>query len=227
MQKIAPPKSIESLLHRAHALSGRKLAEIAAECRQPIPSSQKRAKGWIGQLLELALGADGGSQALHDFLALGVELKSLPIAENGYARESTYVCTVPLTDLTGCSWSESWIARKLHRVLWIPVEAFRHQSLGERRVGQPILWQPNSWETSALQADWEELVEFIALGDVEEINGQFGQYLQIRPKAADAKARRLGINVDGYNSLTLPRGFYLRPKFTKQILDRNLYFVSE
>ncbi len=223
MQKLAPPESIESLLLRANALSGRTLADIAADCHAPVPHSQKQAKGWIGQLLESALGADGGSQAIHDFLALNVELKSLPIAESGYARESTYVCTVPLTDLISCSWPESWIARKLQQVLWIPVEAFRHQSIAERRVGQPIFWRPNSWESSALQADWEELVELIALGDIEELNGHFGQYLQIRPKAAHSRSRRMSISHSGYNSLTLPRGFYLRPQFTKVILDTYLY----
>jgi DNA mismatch repair protein MutH len=226
MNIIRPPETTEELMRRAQSLCGLSLNEVAAKLSWPVPQSQTYAKGWIGQLLEAALGANGGSQAIHDFTQLGIELKSLPIADNGYARESTYVCTTPLTDLVNSTWSKSWIARKLQQVLWIPVEAFQDQPMACRRVGQAILWQPDDRDTAALRADWEELMEMIALGRINEISAHLGQFLQIRPKAANAQARRLGVNTDGQNSLTLPRGFYLRPQFTRQILDKHLYQIS-
>lgn len=39
--------------------------------------------------------------------------------------------------------------------------------MGERRIGTPILWEPDPHELQLLQQDWEEIMELIALGKVE------------------------------------------------------------
>ncbi|MFT5448000.1 MAG: DNA mismatch repair protein MutH, partial [Gammaproteobacteria bacterium] len=62
---------------------------------------------------------------------------------------------------------------------------------------------------------------FIVLGEVDNLSAHHGQCLQIRPKAADSRARRWGVNEHGVRVQTLPRGFYLRPKFTAAILQRS------
>jgi DNA mismatch repair protein MutH len=61
-------------------------------------------------------------------------------------------------------------------------------------------------------------MDMITMGELEQITAHQGQYLQIRPKAANAKALRKGINSEGEEILTLPRGFYVRTKLTIQIL---------
>jgi DNA mismatch repair protein MutH len=61
-------------------------------------------------------------------------------------------------------------------------------------------------------------MDMIATGELEQITAHQGQYLQIRPKAANTKTLRNGINDEGEEILTLPRGFYLRTSFTKQLL---------
>ena len=58
----------------------------------------------------------------------------------------------------------------------------------------------------------------IGRGDVEAITGHLGQALQVRPKAANAKARGWGLDEDGVRVQRLPRGFYLRANFTHEIL---------
>ena len=61
-------------------------------------------------------------------------------------------------------------------------------------------------------------MELIAIGNIEKITARHGQYLQLRPKAADGKALTDAIGLEGKIIQTRPRGFYLRKEFTQQIL---------
>ncbi|ADE16496.1 DNA mismatch repair endonuclease mutH [Nitrosococcus halophilus Nc 4] len=216
---IAPPTSEDEVLARVQALAGLPLGQIAAHLGRRMPGNLRRAKGWVGELLELALGATSGSQAAPDFPHLGVEMKTLPLRADGRPKESTYVCTVPLTGFDIC-WETSWVRRKLSRVLWVPVEADTGVPLSERRVGMALLWSPSAEEEAILRADWEELMEMVCLGQLESITAHHGVYLQIRPKAANGRALCEGIGTNGEPVLTLPRGFYLRSGFTTTLLGR-------
>ncbi len=55
-----------------------------------MPAEPQRRKGWAGQLLNLALGADAGQQSLPDFTKLGIELKTLSFIGHGKPLESTF-----------------------------------------------------------------------------------------------------------------------------------------
>ena len=78
---------------------------------------------------------------------------------------------------------------------------------------------------AALRADWEEFMDLICLGRIDEISAHFGTYLQIRPKAASARSRRWAVGAAGTPVRTLPRGFYLRTRFTAAILESG-YLVA-
>lgn len=220
MQRLSAPQSETELMHRAQALAGQTLGSVAAQWRITIPDNLKRQKGWVGQLLELALGADAESLPEPDFRDIGVEMKTLPIDAQGKPRESTYVCTVPLDDLE-TTWESSWVRRKLSRVLWLPVEAEPSIPLADRRIGTAILWSPHHEEEQALRLDWEELGEMIRMGELESITARMGSVLQIRPKAANSQVRCRSTGADGESILTHPRGYYLRPGFTYAILQRH------
>ncbi len=221
ISRPVPPKSEAELMQRANTLAGRTLSEVALECGVAMPQDLRRHKGWVGQLLELALGADAESLPEPDFRLIGVEMKTLPIDRNGRPRESTYVCTVPLDEGMEASWGESWICRKLSRVLWLPVEAEADIPLAQRRIGTPLLWSPDEAETLALRRDWEELGDMIRMGELESITARMGTVLQIRPKAANSKVTCQSIGADGEAITTHPRGYYLRPAFTHAILQRH------
>jgi DNA mismatch repair protein MutH len=214
---VSPPATEEEMLGRAQELAGLTVGQIAASLGRSAPRDLRRAKGWIGELLEQALGATSGSQAAPDFPELGVEMKTLPLRADGQPKESTYVCTVPLTEVDAC-WETSWVRGKLSRVLWLPVEADAGVPLPERRVGRALLWSPTAEEEAVLRADWEELMDMVCLGQLEHITACHGVYLQIRPKAANSRALCPGIGANGERILTLPRGFYLRSSFTAAIL---------
>ncbi|HEY0634040.1 MAG TPA: DNA mismatch repair endonuclease MutH [Gammaproteobacteria bacterium] len=220
-----PPESIDELMKRATAIAGMRLGQLAQQWNVAVPLDLRREKGWVGQLIERALGASAASLAEPDFQLIGVELKTIPLDRHGRPRESTYVCTVPLeTEAMGQRWEISWVRRKLATVLWMPVEGDNTIALAERRIGNPLLWCPTAEEEALLRNDWEELMEMICTGQLESITASLGEALQIRPKAASASVRGRAIGVEGTLVRTNPRGFYLRSRFTAAILQRS--FIS-
>ncbi|HHE3649180.1 TPA: DNA mismatch repair endonuclease MutH [Pasteurella multocida] len=216
------PQTEQELLQRAQVIAGLRFADLAQSLHMPVPPDLKRDKGWVGMLIETALGATAGSKAEQDFAHLGIELKTLPINAQGMPLETTFVSLAPLTQNVGVSWENSHVRHKLSKVLWILVEGERQIPLSERRVGQPILWQPSAQQELCLKRDWEELMEYISLGKLEQINATLGEVLQLRPKGANSKALTRGIGKHGEMIDTLPLGFYLRKTFTAEILQQFL-----
>lgn len=215
---VSPPATEQELFERAQQLTGHSLQQLATDLNVPVPAAMRQAKGWLGNLLEKKLGATASTLPQPDFLELGIELKTLPINSNGSPRESTYVCVVQLdTDSLG-NWKQSLVRKKLSHVLWIPYEADAAIPIGARRLGNPVLWQPDLAQEQQLREDWQELTDIIVLGHIEQISSSMGKYLQIRPKAANARMTTIDHNQPGADSVTLPRGFYLRTCFTRQIL---------
>ncbi|MDX1573083.1 MAG: DNA mismatch repair endonuclease MutH [Methylophaga sp.] len=216
-----PPQSESELMQRCQTIAGQTLGQLAAMLNIAVPADLRRHKGWVGSLLEKILGADAGSHAEPDFTGLGIELKTLPLAANGLPKESTYVCTVNMTETGQLRWQESWLCRKLSNVLWLPVEADNTIPLAERYVGEGFLWQPDAEETALLKQDWEELMDALVLSGQSGLSAKHGQVLQIRPKAANSRILAQAIADDGSRNLQNPRGFYLRSEFTAKILQRN------
>ena len=212
------PQTLEQLLSQAQSIAGLTFGELADELHIPIPPDLKRDKGWVGMLLERALGATAGSKAEQDFSHLGVELKTLPINAEGYPLETTFVSLAPLVQNSGVKWENSHVRHKLSCVLWMPIEGSRHIPLRERHIGAPILWKPTAEQERQLKQDWEELMDLIVLGKLEQITARIGEVMQLRPKGANSRAVTKGIGKNGEIIDTLPLGFYLRKEFTAQIL---------
>lgn len=212
------PQTLEQLLSQAQSIAGLTFGELADELHIPVPIDLKRDKGWVGMLLERALGATAGSKAEQDFSHLGVELKTLPINAEGYPLETTFVSLAPLVQNSGVKWENSHVRHKLSCVLWMPIEGSRHIPLRERHIGVPIFWKPTAEQERQLKQDWEELMDLIVLGKLEQITARIGEVMQLRPKGANSRAVTKGIGKNGEIIDTLPLGFYLRKEFTAQIL---------
>lgn len=219
--KIRPPVNKQELMERAENLAGITIQQLANKMGSNIPESMTHAKGWFGNLLELSLGADASSSPKPDFVNLGIELKSIPIDDNGNPKESTYICVSQLDPVALSSWEKSLVKRKLTEVLWIPVEASKTIPVSLRRIGSPVLWRPDTDQERQLKEDWQELCDMIVLGEIDKISSSMGKYLQIRPKAANASILTKDKNQTGTHTLTLPRGFYLRSSFTRLIISPN------
>jgi DNA mismatch repair protein MutH len=215
----AEPKTIQELMQRASALAGLTLGEVAELANVKVPKNFKREKGWTGQLIELCLGASAGSKTQQDFAKLGIELKTIPIDEQGKPLETTYVCFAPLTNIAGIEWQTSSVKNKIQQVLWVPIDGRRDVAPKDRCIATPFLWSPDISQDNQLRGDWEELMEMIALGQIENITARHGQYLQLRPKAANGNALTEAVGKNGQLINTRPRGFYLRKEFTGKILE--------
>ena len=213
------PQTLEQLLSQAQSIAGLTFGELADELHIPVPPDLKRDKGWVGMLLERALGATAGSKAEQDFSHLGVELKTLPINAEGYPLETTFVSLAPLVQNSGVKWENSHVRHKLSCVLWMPIEGSRHIPLRERRIGAPILWKPTAEQERQLKQDWEELMDLIVLGKLDQITARIGEVMQLRPKGANSRSITKGIGRNGEVIETLPLGFYLRKAFTAGILN--------
>ncbi len=209
------------LLSRCERLAGFSFAELADLLQMPLPATTTQGKGWIGQLIERALGAYAASKPIPDFPHLGIELKTLPVNAKGLPSESTFVCSIPLMTIKHERFETSTVYHKLKRVLWFPIEADKSIPFAKRRLGNALLWSPQEEELAVLRTDWEEAVDMIARGEFAKITAHFGQVLQVRPKGASAKSLTEAIDEDGQRVKTMPRGFYLRPDFTHKILQQH------
>jgi len=217
-----PPQTLDELMSRAEDMAGLTLGQLANAHQIDTPNDLKRHKGWVGQLIELELGALAGSKPEPDFAHLGVELKTIPISLTGKVLETTYVTVAPLTNIAGLTWQSSVVCHKLQQVLWIPVQGSRDIPLALRQIGSPILWRPSALEFAQLKQDWEEIMELIAIGKVDKISARHGEVLQLRPKAANSQVLTPSIDQNGALSQTNPRGFYLKTSFTQNILSKLL-----
>lgn len=207
---------------RAEQLAGCTLGELAADRGVIPPPDLRRAKGWVGSLVEQALGANAGSRAHPDFEQLGIELKTVPIDAYGKPLESTFVCTIELSRIADSEWESSRLFYKLAHVLFVPIEGLRSFAVADRRVATPFFWRPSAEEADLLRQDWENLALLIAQGRTSEITGHMGRVLQVRPKAARGTSRRRTADESGALYDEQPKGFYLRARFTEVLIRRAL-----
>lgn len=218
MRRSAPPADEAELLSRVDGLAGRTLAEVAAALHTPVPADLGRNKGWIGQVLEAVLGANAGSRPVPDFEALGIELKTLPVTDEGAVRESTFVSTAALDGTLAHRWEDSRVRHKLDAVLWVPIVG--RGAPGERLVGSGFVWRMSPDEEAVLRADWEELAGLLHLGEHWQVDARRGRALQLRPKAAHSDDLAWTLGPEGDWVRTGPVGFYLRASFTGALLRR-------
>jgi DNA mismatch repair protein MutH len=215
---MEPPRDEAELHARLRKLAGRSLGEIAAGQGVPVPQDLRRNKGWVGQLLERALGANAGSRAEPDFPHLGIELKTIPIDARHRPMESCFVASLDLAKVD-TRWETSPVRKKLARVSWVAVEAAPELPLAARRFGASILWSPSPEEQQVLRNDYEDIVELLSEGVI--VRGDRGVLLQLRPKGRNAADLRHALDEEGAPAIAPPRAFYLRRGFTAALLDRH------
>ena len=212
-------KTETELLARCQQIDGLTFAQLASFLGWMIPKNPLQRKGIAGQMIEQALGTTAGNQSVPDFHELGIELKTIPVNHLGKPAESTFITTISLLTVHQEIWESSHCFAKLKRVLWIPIEGDTNIPFPSRRIGSGILWSPSREDECVLKQDWSELTLMIGTGKLSAIDATMGEYLQVRPKGANAKSLCYGFDEEGNTIQTLPRGFYLRPRFTATIID--------
>ena len=218
MRRAPPPASEEELFGRARALEGASVAALARALGAPPPRRGLHAKGKVGTLLEAALGADAASAGVPDFTGLGIELKTVPVGERGAPVESTFVCSLSVAGADRAEWESSRARRKLSRVLFVPVLEPGSGGDEARLLGPPLLWSPTPAQERVLKDDFDEAMGLLGIGAFERLTARLGRWMQVRPKAATGRVRTLAFGPDGERLETVPRGFYLRARFTGALL---------
>jgi len=219
-----PPRTEAELLARAGAWAGLPIGALADALGARPPRDLTRDKGWVGQLLESALGATASNRAEPDFTELGVEMKTVPVDARGRPRESTFVTTAAYADLLGTAWEASPVCHKTRRILWVPVESDEHVPIPARRLGQATLWSPSAADDEAFAGDWAAF-RAAARTAVDALDGRIGRVLQLRPKGRDGRARTEAHLEDGRRVWAKPLGFYLRRTLTASIFEHT-YIVD-
>ncbi len=220
-QREPAPASIAELQIRAEGLYGQTVGAVAKQLGIHLAADNKHGKGYVGLVAECALGADPKAGERPDFVDLGVELKTLPLNEEGRPSESTFCCAINMANADKQTWDDSRLKQKLARVLWLPIDSAKSKSLEERCFGRAFLWTPSEEMISVFEEDWNLLMGFIGAGMADELSAHLGAYLQVRPKAAHSGVRTTGVGADGPEQV-LPLGFYLRTVCTEKILLENL-----
>ena len=222
------PMSTAELIVRAEALAGSSIGKLAAALGTTIPKGRRSTKGFIGQLLEKALGADPEALDAPDFPGLGVELKSIPVADDTLLRpvESTFLSSISMAYADRATWESSRLRHKVSSVLWIPVEGKWKGDIAERVILKPRLWRASDAEVAALKADWMDLMGAIGAGNAAQLSGRDGKYIQVRPKAANSSVR---VAAPSEHSVDMqhPLGFYMRASATRGILQRGSMLALE
>ena len=170
-----PPRDEHELRLRALGLVGWTLAEVAAALGEAPLGGGAHTKGKAGELLERALGASGAPGAVHDFPALGIELKTIPVDAAGKPYESTFVCAVRVEDADRASWATSWARAKLAHVLFVPVVGSPRAPWAERTVAAPVFFRPTPAEDALLGADFDEILGTIGAGGIERVDARLGR----------------------------------------------------
>jgi DNA mismatch repair protein MutH len=216
-----PAQDLDALLSHARALVGVELGELAEGLGLPVPAGRVRTKGWSGQVVEHELGAAAGGARGPDFAALGVELKTVPVAPDLTPLESTAVCQIDPVAIAAESWETSYARRKLARVLFVALEVPPGaRSVGERRVAAVRLWSPTADQDRLLRADFELFARaYFRRGRAAEITGHLGAVMQVRPKGRNAADVRDAFDAAGNPTRVGKHGFYLRPAFVAAILS--------
>lgn len=202
---------IDSLQHRS-------VGAVARELNIQIPRVPAQTKGFVGQLVEKYLGVNNNNLASLDLGELGIELKTIPVNAAFSPLESTYVCTVE-SNRRVLTWQDSWVCKKLSKVLWIPILIKPQGPIEENIILEPILWQPSAEIAAILAQDFMELMDLFYLGEGGSLSAKYGTYLHIRPKAANSLVVVDYLDSNNVYTKIVPKGFYLRTQLTKQIMQ--------
>lgn len=216
---VKAPESFSELIENLNNIVGKNYKEIAEFLDVKLPKSSLHAKGWAGQAIELCLGASAKSAAVPDFPNLGLELKTIPVDENHKPLESTFLSYAPLMS-KNTNFYDSCLYSKISRMLFVLVCATREMAMSRRFVVGYFFWEPSAEEIKLIKDDYDELMEMVKTGYVENITARIGTVIQMRPKCANGKKLTACVGPSGNLISTRPRGFYMRRKFSSMLIEK-------
>lgn len=211
------PETMQELYSVLSLIGGRSIAELAALAGVDLPYGNKTAKGYTGQLTEIFLGATAGNLSLPDLRKLNIEVKTLPVNGRLQSVESTFICSAELTGSEFVPFRQSALFHKISRVLFIPVLAPAGCRVAQRRILGHFFFTPGEDELLRIEEDYKDFADLVMSGRADEITGDMGNIIQMRPKAASGNSLTPIRNSEGDLLFTRPKAFYLRASYTSKL----------
>lgn len=219
--KPAPaPKTIAELIENCNKIAGKSVSELAQIHNVELIDSLTTNRGWLGNLIEISLGAYAGSKPTQDFMNLGVELKTLAINENGRAVSDIFISSLPLNSFMLQDWANSHLFYKLQHILFIPVESNSNVELKDRKIGNGKFWKPNDEQLKVLQDDFKQVMELLTTQEFAMLTNNLGTALTVKVKALNSKQTNNIQDLDGFNQNLAPLSFYIKRSFVQQIVEQ-------
>ena len=208
--KLIKNKTIKNLLD----LNGIKITDINI-----------KNKGIFGNLIEKYLNLKKNNKKQLDLNKLNLEIKTIPLNNKNYPKESTFICSIP-QKINNIIWEKSWLLKKISNILWIPYQGDKNISFLSKKIYTPFLWKPSKKDKKYLKQDWKNLIKIIYMGGIDELNSSIGLYLHVKSKSSNNK-KLINYVYNNHLLKTTQKGFYFTKKFTKKIINNELKIYTK
>jgi len=223
MRRIA---TFRELSDRLDQVVGVPFTELRKYYSRSWTGEAKSNKGFSGNLVNLLLGADAGSDPEPDISSLGIEIKTIPIGDGPTVQWPTKVTSLNYSDLAVTSWPESALFHKLRAVLFVPIVKYDRNSPERWYIRRPFMWLPSKPILVQFEKDYNSIRNLVRehkFGDIHSGKPPGGQgvFLMAKPNAAKGNVRRV-YEVNGEKFSLQPKAWMLRESFTQPIVEVNL-----
>jgi DNA mismatch repair protein MutH len=190
-------------------------AELSMALGVALPKDPVRRKAAGGHIVETLLEIARNSIPKPDLIALGTEVKTIPLNTKSLPRQWTKISAFNLaTTKKEPDFRRSSPFTKLRCVLFVPIMKADNENPDFWYLRPPFLWLPTEEQLAMLEADYER-IQLAAMGeDWSRLAGRSGQYLTL--KTSDATTA-------GKKAEDKKRAWWLTKDLTDDICRQNLW----
>ena len=227
--RSAAVRTFKELLERVNAVQGVPFAELAAAHEISWQTEPARNKGLAGRIVEASMGIEANPRAEADLTYLGLEIKTIPIAEDLKVLERTKVTMLNFQDVHDQPFEGSTVEHKLRSIIFVPIVKFELDRPDRWYIRSPFIWFPSNAAYEQLKRDYEEVRALLREGKVDALSSEKppkGQGVFLTPNTAGKDSRDMtAYYLDEPRTrkvLTKRRSWMLRKEFTTEVIRENV-----
>lgn len=222
-------RTFKELLERVNAVQGVPFAELATAHGVVWSAEPARNKGLAGRIVEAAMGIEANPRAEADLTYLGLEIKTIPIAEDLRVLERTKVTMLNFQDVHDQPFEGSTVEHKLRSIIFVPIVKFDLDRPERWYIRSPFIWFPSNAAYEQLKRDYEAVRGLLREGKVGELSSEHppkGQGVFLTPNTAGKDSKDMtAYYLDEQRTRKVPtkrRSWMLRKEFTSEIIRENI-----
>lgn len=223
-------RTFKALLDHLNQVQGVPFVELAKAHGITWTSDPTKNKRLGGLIVEKALGVEPNPRAEADLTFLGLEIKTIPVAEGLDVLEHTKVTMVNFADVYDQSWELSTVYHKLRSILFVPIVKYDLARPDQWYIRSPFVWMPSLRAEAQLKQDYEAVRTLVKGLTFDKIStaappaGQ-GRYLIANTAGRDSDDK-VRFTLEGKEFLVQRRAWMLRKSFTKSVIDENIRYPA-